>query len=158
MAIIVIIMIWLKELPLKCLVSFLYSIKSCSRKALEKLLGYSSEVSTCNTAFWYYCSKWLKKKLLSLWLKPLSKAEPNWQLFLQDFSNNISDPKRKQHFSNQQMLHWSGNVAKFQLNLPKLWVKVFALGRKISTMFSALKHKMAVFFPSEFPVVSVLFC
>lgn len=36
-------------------------------------------------------------------------------------------------------------------------VKVFALGRKTSTMFSALKHKMAVFFPSEFPVDSVLF-
>lgn len=50
-----------------------------------------------------------------------------------------------------------GKCSKIPTELAKtVSVKVFALGRKISTMFSALKHKMAVFLPSEFPVVFVL--
>lgn len=46
-----------------------------------------------------------------------------------------------------------GEVAKFQPELAKAMnLKVFALGRKISTISSALKYKMAVFFTFKFPV------
>lgn len=50
-----------------------------------------------------------------------------------------------------------GKCSKIPTELAKtVSVKVFALGRKISTMFSALKHKMAVFLHLNF--LWFLFC